>query len=159
TEEKTELKLVLDQALVEKLDKIKGLLSHKNPHMSDRELIHELADRVLSQIDPAIKGGKRAGAKASSANQVAENVSARSAMALSANALSASKSPDHVSQSLQVLPKKSPPAPAVNERNAASKIILKGPSPVKRITRHIPNPIRREVWNRDRGCCTYQDLK
>ena len=50
--DKTELRVVLDQALIEKLDRIKALLSHSNPNMSDRELITVLADRVLKQIDP-----------------------------------------------------------------------------------------------------------
>src|SRR5690606_19675657 len=52
TPEKTELKIVLDKGLIERLDKIKNLLSHSNPNMTDRELIEVMAKLTLEKIDP-----------------------------------------------------------------------------------------------------------
>lgn len=52
TTDKTEIKLVLEKELIEKLDKIKALLSHKYPHLTDRDLINELADIALKKLDP-----------------------------------------------------------------------------------------------------------
>lgn len=52
TPEKTELKVVLNKDLVQKLDKIKDLMSHKNPNMTDQELIEIMADALLEKIDP-----------------------------------------------------------------------------------------------------------
>ncbi len=59
TPEKTELKVILNKDLVSKLDKIKALMSHKNPNMTDQELIEVMAEALLERIDPAEKA-KRA---------------------------------------------------------------------------------------------------
>ena len=37
-----------------KLDKIKSLLSHKHPHLTDSELLNELADIALKKLDPTM---------------------------------------------------------------------------------------------------------
>ena len=55
TPEKTELKVVLNKDLIEKLDKIKTLMSHKNPNMTDQELIEVMAEALLQKIDPEEK--------------------------------------------------------------------------------------------------------
>jgi hypothetical protein len=36
-----------------KLDIIKALLSHEKPHMTDRELLNEMADITIKELDPA----------------------------------------------------------------------------------------------------------
>jgi hypothetical protein len=51
----TELKLVLEQALLEKLDRIKALRSHANPTMGYKELLEFMADEVLKRLDPIEK--------------------------------------------------------------------------------------------------------
>lgn len=55
TPEKTELKVILNKDLIENLDKIKNLLSHSNPNMTDQELIEYMAKVVLTKIDPVEK--------------------------------------------------------------------------------------------------------
>lgn len=55
TIEKTELKVVLNKELVAKLDKIKALMSHRNPNMTDQELIEIMANALLEKIDPMEK--------------------------------------------------------------------------------------------------------
>jgi hypothetical protein len=42
----------LPNALMEKLERIKSLLSHKNPHMTQAELLDEMSEIVLNKIDP-----------------------------------------------------------------------------------------------------------
>lgn len=54
TPEKTELKVSLDKHVIEKLDRIKALLSHKSPGMTDGELINILADLGLEKLDPTL---------------------------------------------------------------------------------------------------------
>ncbi len=58
TETKTELKLVLDEALIKQLDRLKSLWSHKNSNMTDSELLKEMARFCLAKIDPLIKDTK-----------------------------------------------------------------------------------------------------
>ncbi|MDZ4677072.1 MAG: HNH endonuclease signature motif containing protein [Oligoflexia bacterium] len=71
TKDKTELKVVLDEVVLEKLDKLKALMSHKNPNMTDSELINELADIALKKFDPALKP-----IKAKKENKKPENLNA-----------------------------------------------------------------------------------
>lgn len=59
TPEKTELKVVLNKDLIQKLDKIKALMSHKNPNMSDQELIEVMAEALLQKIDPMEKAERQ----------------------------------------------------------------------------------------------------
>jgi hypothetical protein len=50
--EHTELKLVIDSELLEKLDRIKALRSHANPSMGYKELLEYMADEILKKIEP-----------------------------------------------------------------------------------------------------------
>jgi 5-methylcytosine-specific restriction endonuclease McrA len=50
-EEKFELKIVIDEKLKLKLDKLKALMSHKNPKMNYQELMEELAELALKKLD------------------------------------------------------------------------------------------------------------
>lgn len=55
TPEKTELRVVLNKELIGKLDKIKALMSHQKPNMTDQELIEVMAEALLEKIDPLEK--------------------------------------------------------------------------------------------------------
>jgi hypothetical protein len=52
SEEKVEIKIVVDQKLIEMLDQIKSICSHKNPSMTDSELIQMLAEKFLEKPKP-----------------------------------------------------------------------------------------------------------
>jgi hypothetical protein len=49
--EKFELKIIIDEKLKLKLDKLKSLMSHKNPNMNYHDLMSELADLALKKLD------------------------------------------------------------------------------------------------------------
>lgn len=53
TEEKVELKFQASKTLQDKIEKLKGLLAHKNPNMPLGELFEKLCDMGLEQLDPA----------------------------------------------------------------------------------------------------------
>ncbi len=59
TENKTEIKLVVDDELKNKLDQLKNLLSHTNPNMSYQELISRLAEMGLDRLDPARRADRK----------------------------------------------------------------------------------------------------
>ncbi|MGE0633651.1 MAG: HNH endonuclease [Pseudobdellovibrionaceae bacterium] len=63
-ENKTQMTLVLEEALMEKLDKIKSLTSHKNPNPTYSELIDMLADFALKKLDPQTPPEKECKAQA-----------------------------------------------------------------------------------------------
>ncbi len=77
TPEKTELKVVLNKDLIEKLDKIKALLSNSNPNMTDLELIEVMAKFTLEKIDPAEKA-KRSAKRAELKKAKSPKIDARS---------------------------------------------------------------------------------
>ena len=54
----SELKLVLEAGLLEKLARIQALRSHANPSMTYSELLEYMADEVLKKIDPMKKPSK-----------------------------------------------------------------------------------------------------
>lgn len=56
-----ELKVVLCNELKDKLDQLKNLMSHVDPHMTYLSLIEKLADRTLKQLDPAQKAPRQQG--------------------------------------------------------------------------------------------------
>ena len=52
TEDKFEIKLIIDEELKNQLDQLKNLLSHKNPNMSYQEVIKHTAQIGLKKLNP-----------------------------------------------------------------------------------------------------------
>lgn len=103
TEDKTEVRFVLDQRLLDKLCRVRQLLAHVDPNLTYAQLVERLADEYLDRKDPM-------------------------------NAKS-----------------KTPPA----ERVEREEPQVSG----QRLSRHIPVEVRRKVWLRDKGSCSYVDPK
>ena len=119
----TELRITVGQELLEKLEKLKGLLSHRNPSPSMAELILMLADIALKQLDPDQKQSRKP------TRQSKEPV-------LPA-VLAAGPAP-----TLQ-LSRTTPPAECKRDEKVLEK------------SRYIPQSLRKAVWTRDHGQCTY----
>ncbi|MCB0341732.1 MAG: hypothetical protein H6626_00330 [Pseudobdellovibrionaceae bacterium] len=52
TPELTDLKIIADQELIEKLEKIRGLLAHKTSQLSHCELLHAICDIAIEDLKP-----------------------------------------------------------------------------------------------------------
>lgn len=59
SEELIEVKVIISDKLKNKLDKLKNLLSHTNPSMTQAELLEKLADIALLKLDPETKSKKQ----------------------------------------------------------------------------------------------------
>ena len=73
----TEIKIVVDQKLIQKLDQLKALWSHQNPTMTDLELLQKMADFCLKQTDPTqkkVRTQKKSMAKISNQNPEPDSV-------------------------------------------------------------------------------------
>ena len=146
--DKVEIKMILDKKSQAKLELLKKLLSHKNPNMSYGELISLLADAGLNKYDPKRKIKK----------QALKPFTRKQAVTI-----------DKQSNKTEVFDKKPRKTLAVKidkqtESNKES-IFDKKPRKTSAVTmkqkinnkskRYISSKVRRYVWMRDQGKCTY----
>ena len=195
-----EVKAVIDDECRRGLERLKGLLSHVDPHMTLGQLMGRLVREGLDRHDPARPprgrrpGSRAAGAEQTSAarTQAASACGAASAAKQEASAgnaaHAAAKVPAHASaqpgdeaaSSLQAdrgpdRPDTSAAKPAGDATSApktrrlgrqAVAACAKPAAPPRTQTsaakacatgRAIPTAVKRAVWRRDRGRCTYVD--
>jgi hypothetical protein len=55
TQTHVQVTVTISTELQSKLEKLKALMSHKNPHMTQSELLEELAEIALQKLDPELK--------------------------------------------------------------------------------------------------------
>ena len=127
----TEIKIAVDQELIQKLDHLKALWSHQNPTMTDLELLQKMADLCLKHADPAQK--KVRASKEKNQPEKCDILKQKESFSLGAAAAELTDSTSeipagHVSTDL----------PRVSE-----------------VDRYVPAQIKRQVWRRDQGRCTY----
>ena len=133
---KTELKLVIDENLRKKLEDLKNLLSHKNPNMSYQELFSILAEMGLNKYDPRRKLKKKDMKKSDQKIQIKKQSQMKNAF-VSKNVIFKDKKTQKRIKQLET------------GSAGASKQFNKKDS------RYIPVGIRRFIWTRDQGQCTY----
>ena len=126
--DKVEIKMILDKELQQKLELLKKLLSHKNPNMSYGELISVLAEMGLNKYDPKRKIKKQSSAKKQEI-KIDKQVESNKAEVFD-------KKPQKTS------------AVTINQKINNDQKYLK-------TKRYISSKVRRHVWMRDQGKCTY----
>ena len=165
TPDKTELKVVLNKDLISKLDKIKALMSHKNPNMTDQELIETMATLTLEKIDPEekvkrsearkqkIEKNKNQNSNNSSHNdRVTTNTSkpkTPNALVLPIAELNSEKT------ILETSPAGLRPEGASLKNQQPRKGVSERRQNPKQNSRYIPAAIKQEVYMRDKGRCTH----
>lgn len=150
TPEKTELKVVLNKDLIEKLDKIKALLSNSNPNMTDQALIEVMAKLTLERIDPvekAKRNAKRAELKKAKSDQSDPTHTKKTVKIDSLPALApcGAASPTPINGILETLPA----GPSTDGSG------LKKQQPLMGVSRYIPSTVKCEVYMRDKGQCSH----
>ncbi len=123
-----EIKLTLDKNSYENIEQLKNILSHKNPNMSYGELFSVLVKLGLDKYDPRRKLKKRDVKKFKKQIQIRDNKQSKVC---------------HTSISKQVA------------FRASSKNILSNTKTKQVSNRYISAGIRRLIWTRDRGECSY----
>ena len=195
-----ELKAVIDDECRRGLERLKGLLSHVDPHMTLGQLMGRLVQEGLDRHDPARPPrGRRTGAREQTSAAKTPAASARdAASAAKPEARSASAAPSAAKVSAQAArqpaaqpgdgaaapvqadrapdrPDTSAVMPAGDTTSAAKTTTLRlgrqaaasaKPSPRTETSaakadggtgRAIPAAVKRAVWRRDRGRCSYVD--
>ena len=125
-----EIKAVIDDECRRGLERLKGLLSHVDPHMTLGQLMGRLVQEGLDRHDPARPPrGRRTGARAASAERT-----------------SAPKTRDLGRQAVAGAKRAAPPRAQTSAAKAGGGT-----------GRAIPAAVKRAVWRRDRGRCSYVD--
>lgn len=119
-----ELRVVLDERQMSKLQRLRELLAHRLPNSGYAELFEAIADVAIAELDPLAGGAELAaeGNEQASMNELEQNP-------LNDDA-----------------PRATSPATKRSVTGGGRK-------------RHIPQALRKAVWFRDRGICTYVDPK
>jgi hypothetical protein len=139
----TELRLVLNSDLLEKLNRIQALRSHSDPSMSYAELLGFMADEVLKRLDPMEKEKRRTKPKKEP------------------QSVSPVFTAEEVFRSMASRKVSSPPAPEVQKTTDSQKGSFATQSnsfgPALKMGRRAPIParIKRLIWLRDQGKCAY----
>jgi 5-methylcytosine-specific restriction endonuclease McrA len=135
TADKTQMTLTISEDLLQKLDRLKTLLSHRQPNCNYTELIETLADMTLQKLDPKVKV---------------------------ARPVKTSSTKDSYTQTSNtetfVTPSSRNATPALKMSSIPTMTKNYNP-PAQTRTRYIPAHIRQAVWKNANGQCCYRDEK
>ena len=171
-----ELKAVIDADCQQGLEHLRGLLSHVDPRMTVGQLLGRIVQEALDRHDPSRPPrGARTGSGAAQRESVGESVPAPAAKERAA------PEPGHavtvhdaaVPADATPTPERTPhptptSAPSPTRQEATDRRAAAGTKPAGAATsigkpcassRTIPAAVRRQVWQRDGGRCSYLDRR
>lgn len=129
SENLTELKLVIDNELKKQLDDLRLLLSHQNPSLSYVELIRLMAEKVQKDL------------KKSQPTKTTEHSPSKKLVVTSKwQSDTLKRKSEYTELSFD--------STDGNQESLPASVVA---------SRHIPSPVKRYVWSRDKGCCQYKD--
>ena len=157
-----EVKIVIDEKCHKELEKLKNLLSHKNPNLSYGELISILSKEALKKHDPREKNTRQRKEE----EKVQENPSVKKqefkgkSVELAATFAPKLRQKDEIPKHLETSSGKPVASARKSEQiNQYSKEkVTSAPKlkhQIKKISRFIPSHLKKYVWERDGGQCTY----
>ena len=174
---KVEVKIVIDEKCHKELEKLKNLLSHRNPNLSYGELISILSKEAVKKHDPGEKTTRQR-----KEEKVQENPSVKKPefkdKSVELAVTSAPKSEQisqyfkekHASTKLREkdeFPKRletlsgkpatsAPKSESINQYSKEKHTsALKSKHQIKKVSRYIPSHLRKYIWKRDKGQCAY----
>ncbi len=164
-----EIKAVIDEECRRGLERLKGLLSHVDPHMTLGQLVGRLVTEGLHRHDPAQPPrGRRTSGRSDDGARTSAPTAQADFERTSAPKAPAEPQDDGTSAAKRERDRERPvpsakrPAPRMGDATSAPKP-ERGPDCGARSAtkgppgRAIPAAVKREVWERDRGRCSYVD--
>ena len=158
--QKVALKVILDEDCFKNLENLKNLLSHKNPRMSYGELINLLAELGLKKYDSRrklnqkpIKQKNQKSLKNITVNylhinnaQINKKLERKSKEECSYSSFDLFDNKEEQSNTKKSLKK---------TKKSLKEPFVKANDTPKKNNRYIPQKIRRYIWKRDQGECSY----
>ena len=183
--DKVEIKMVIDEQCYKELEKLKNLLSHRNPALSYGELISILSKEAVKKHNPRRKNTRqrkeeKVQEKPSIKKQEFKNKSVELAVTFAPKLRQKDEIPEHL-EALSGKPAAfawkqiSPTRNLLTSTNKSDGLATSArksgqtnqyskekatfaPKPryqIKKISRSIPSHLRKYIWERDGGQCTY----
>ena len=162
-----EIKAVIDDDCRQGLEQLKGLLSHVDPQMTLGQLLGRVVQEAVERHDPSRPPRRRSGSRAARAADESAATEQRTALP------SATSAPKEAAGRAGAAGAQQPSLPAGAATSAAAvqapdrrRGAAKPPeaaartatsAPKTKCGRAIPAAVRRQVWERDRSCCSYVD--
>ena len=155
--DKVEIKVVIDEQCHKELEKLKNLLSHRNPKLSYGELISILSKEAVKKHDPKeknIRRKKEEKIQKKASSRQSELTDKSSGQLASASKSEESKPSREVS--LSGGPVTSTKSGQINQDTKGKTTSSpKSGQKLKTINRYIPSYLRKYIWERDGSQCTY----
>ena len=133
---KVEIKVIIDEQCHKELEKLKNLLSHRNPKLSYGELISILSKEAVKKHDPKEKNIRK------KKQEKIQEKSSLPKLELTNKSAGLTGSSRKSGQTNQYTKEKATFAP-------------KSEHQIKKISRFVPSHLRKYVWERDGGQCSY----
>ena len=156
---KLEIKIVIDEECHKRLEKLKNLLSHKNPSLSYGELLSILSQEGLKKHDLRKRNTKKKSQKnqkkVSPAKSEFKSKKGEREVVLIKEEREKVKEEKNTTISTEKGKFKNR---AIEEKvTSPKKPIQKNPTKhqTRKISRSIPSSLRKYIWERDQGRCTY----
>ncbi len=145
SETHTQITFQADQALMEKLERLRNFYSHKNPNPSYLELFHLMADQLLKKLDPEQQRPRIREARDT-------EMTIHAARTCSALAREPAQ-PDHSGSPVP------DPAGSAVPPNPVNSPGSEPPPDLALDSRYVSREIRRKLWKESGGRCMYRDPK
>ena len=162
---KVEVKIVIDEKCHKELEKLKNLLSHRNPNLSYGELISILSKEAVKKHDPRMKNTRqrkeeKIQEKPSVKKQEFKDKSVELAVTSAPKLRQKNEIPEHLG-ALSEKPvtsakfEESKPSREASLSKRSITFAMRSEYTIKKISRYIPSHLRKYIWERDKGQCTY----
>ena len=163
-----EMKAVIDADCHQGLEQLRGLLSHVDPRMTTGQLVGRIVQEALDRHDPSrpprARGRRPAEGDATPAPAAKHQAAPEPGHALTvphaASPAGTTPTPERTAQTTPTSARSPSRQGATDRRAAADRKPTRGATPAAKPCasgRAIPVAVKRQIWRRDGGRCSYVD--
>ena len=169
-DDRYELKAVIDADCHQGLEQLRNLLSHVDPRMTLGQLVGRVVQEALDRHDPSRPPRRaRAGSRPAKGDSKPASASEEQAAPEPGHAVTApdaatpavtTPTPERARQPTPAFARSPSRQGATDRRAAAGRKAARAATPTAKPRasgRAIPAAVKRQVWQRDGGCCSYVD--
>lgn len=146
--------VVVDRECRQGMDHLKSLLSHVDPAMSYGQLVNRLVQDELRRRDPRLRGSTGTDTRPAATDGSASKREAQPVHHGAPAENGTSPEPAEAVSTAKCVAADGGTAPSTPHQPGTGGAGRRQPAPAGRV---IPAAIKRAVWERDQGCCSYVD--